>query len=108
MSTGVNENSIRFPSLPAAAIPRSCSLDAALYTLQLILEWQADVEVAGQLYSHVSVFALLRRVWHDPAAYGVTAAEAQAAADRFIEQVSPVLESQGGRQEWLEREWAKD
>lgn len=99
--------SIRFPSLPASAIPRACSLDSALYTLQMILDWQADVEVAGTTHSQVGVFELLRRVLHDPAAYGVSAAEAQAAANRFTEQVAPALEAEGGRREWLEREWHK-
>ena len=98
---------IRFPSLPASVIPRACSLDAALYTLETILSWQADVEIAGQLYPQATVFDLLRRVRHDPAAYGVSAAEAQAAADRFTEQVAPALEAEGGQREWLVREWER-
>ncbi|MDO4264119.1 MAG: hypothetical protein Q4C67_07965 [Deinococcus sp.] len=97
---------ISFPSLPAVPVPRSCSLDPALYALDWVLHWSADIDVAGQLHPATPVFALLRRILHDPAAYGVSPAEAQAAAERFTAQAAAALEAEGGRREWLEREFS--
>ncbi|GHG00181.1 hypothetical protein GCM10017783_10370 [Deinococcus piscis] len=96
---------ITFPSLPAVPVPRSCSLDPALYALDWVLNWAADVNVAGQPHAAVPVFPLLRRIRHDPATYGVSPAEAQAAAERFMAEATAALEAEGGRREWLEREF---
>lgn len=103
----MSEQSISFPSLPAVPVPRSCGLDPALYALDWVLHWAADVDVAGQRHAATPVFPLLRRILHDPAAYGVSPAEAQAAAERFRAQAGPALEAEGGRREWLDREFSR-
>lgn len=96
---------ISFPSLPAVPVPRSCSLDPALYALDWVLHWAADVEVAGQRHTAAPVFPLLRQILADPAAYGVSPAEAQAAAQRFSAQAGAAVEAEGGRREWVTREF---
>ncbi|WP_261663885.1 hypothetical protein [Deinococcus sp. Marseille-Q6407] len=98
---------ITFPSLPGVLAPGSCGLDPALYTLEWILGWEAEVEVAGRHFAAAPVFALLREVLRDPAAYSVSADEARTAADRFLAQAGAALEVAGGRREWLEREFSR-
>ena len=93
------------------AVPNSipykggCVTEPALFALDYLVNYQADVVVAGQTYPQARVLELLRAVLQGPAAYHVSPAEAQAARERFVTQAGQALVQEGGRVEWLEKEF---
>jgi hypothetical protein len=82
-----------------------CVTEPAFFALDHLVNYRADVTVAGQLYPDARVLDLLRAVLQGPAAYHVSPAEAQAARERFTTQAGQALVQEGGRVEWLEKEF---
>ncbi|WP_189087605.1 hypothetical protein [Deinococcus ruber] len=92
------------PSPSRIPYPGGCVTEPAFYALDYLLKWRADVTIAGTLHKDTEVLPLLKAVLADPAHYGVTAADAQAARTQFLQQAGQALEQEGGQQAWLERE----
>ncbi|WP_293912249.1 hypothetical protein [Deinococcus sp.] len=82
-----------------------CVTEPALFALDHLVNYQADVVVAGQIHPDARVLDLLRAVLQGPAAYHVSPAEAQAARQRFVTQAGQALVQEGGQVEWLEKEF---
>ncbi|WP_288402416.1 hypothetical protein [uncultured Deinococcus sp.] len=98
---------VTFPAPRRIPYPGGCVLEPAPYALDYLLKWPADVTVAGQLHPNTPVFPLLRDLLADPAKYGVTPADAEAARSLFLNVAGQALEQEGGQRAWLEREFAR-
>ena len=102
----VTAPAIQFPSPQRIPYPGGCVTEPALYALDYLVKWRADVTVGAQMYPQAEVLPLLRAVLQNPAAYGVTGTDAQIAKARFLDQAGQALEQEGGERAWLEREFA--
>ncbi|MGX9687289.1 hypothetical protein ACTQ9L_09090 [Deinococcus wulumuqiensis] len=84
-----------------------CVTEPAPYALEYLLKWPADVTVRGEIHPNKQVFAFVRELLADPAAHGLTLADAEAARDLFVELAGQALEAEGGDREWLRREFRR-
>lgn len=96
---------IRFPSPGVSPYKGGCVTEPAFFALDYLVNWRADVTVDRQLHRGVQVLTLLKAVLADPEAHGVSAEEAQAAKERFLEQAGQALVQEGGQRAWLEKEF---
>jgi hypothetical protein len=96
-----------FPAPRRIPYPGGCVLEPAPYALDYLLKWPANVTVADTVYPDTPVFPLLRDLLADPARYGVSAEDAEAAKTLFLETAGQALEQEGGQRAWLEREFAR-
>lgn len=96
---------ISFPSPGIVPYKGGCVTEPAFFALDHLVNWKADVTVAGKLYEQTPVLPLLKAILADPAAYHVTASQASAAQARFLEQAGQTLEQEGGQRSWLEKEF---
>lgn len=87
--------------------PGGCVLEPAPYALEYLLKWPADITVKGQVYKNEQVFPFVRGLLADPQKYGLSAAEAEAARDLYLELAGQALEQEGGQREWLAKEFAR-
>ncbi|EYB69450.1 hypothetical protein DEIPH_ctg006orf0015 [Deinococcus phoenicis] len=85
--------------------PGGCVLEPGPYALDYLLKWRTAVTVRGTVHPNTPVFAFLRDLLSDPAAYDLTPADAQAARDRFLELAGQALSAEGGDPAWLAREF---
>ena len=99
-------DSISFPSPGIVPYKGGCVTEPAFFALDHLVNWKADVMVAGQLHKQTPVLPLLKAILANPAAYRVTAGQASAAQARFLEQAGQTLEQEGGQRAWLEKEFA--
>ena len=106
-SAEISSQQIVFPSIPALPTLASCSVDGAGVTLDWLLAWQADVQIGEQVIAGRPVFEVLRDVQRDPMAFGVSAAAAAQAVQRFTAQAGPALEAEGGDVGWITREFER-
>ena len=97
---------IDFEAPPAPDYAGGCSTEPALFALNHLVTWRGAVTVNGQRHADVAVLPFLKGLIDAPEAYGLQPAEAQEAAWRFVDLAAPLLEREGGRREWLEREFA--
>ncbi|MFC6617493.1 hypothetical protein [Deinococcus radiophilus] len=97
-------NPVAWPSIPPLDTPRSCTLDPALYALDWLVRWTVPVQFPDRTVTDTPVLEVLRDALRDPQSYGLSAEQAQAAAERFLGQATPILETEGGQRAWLERE----
>lgn len=95
------------PAPPQPRYPGGCSLEPAPFALDFLVNWRADVQVNGVNHEGVVVLEFLRTLLRGPAQYGVSPQAAQLAKDRFLELAAPLLEQEGGRRAWLEREFER-
>ncbi|WP_221091447.1 hypothetical protein [Deinococcus aquaedulcis] len=95
---------ITFPAPGRIPYPGGCVLEPAPYALDWLLRWSADVTVEDRVYPQTPVVPLLQALLRDPAAHGITQADAEDARDRFLALAGPALEAEGGCTEWLARE----
>ena len=96
---------ISFPSPGIAPYKGGCVTEPAFFALDYLVHWRADVTVNGEVHSDTPVLALLKAIAADPQSYGVSAGQAQAARERFLEQAGQTLEQEGGQRVWLEKEF---
>ncbi len=96
---------ITFPSPGLSPYKGGCVTEPAFFALDYLVHWTADVTVGGQLHRGTGVLDLLKLIVADPANYGVSPAEAQAARERFLDQAGQTLEQEGGQRAWLEKEF---
>lgn len=87
--------------------PGGCVLEPAPYALEYLLIWPTDITVNGKVYANQKVFPFIQELLADPAQYGITAQEAEAARDQYLELAGQALEQEGGRREWLEKEFKR-
>lgn len=99
---------VSFPSPGLVPYRGGCVTEPAFFALDHLVNWRADVTVAGQLYPGAPVLPLLKAILADPAAYRVSAEQARAAQARFLEQAGQTLEQEGGQRAWLEKEFAAE
>ncbi|GGJ60789.1 hypothetical protein [Deinococcus aquiradiocola] len=102
------QDAVRFPSPSIVPYRGGCVTEPAFFALDYLVKWRADVTVGGQAFTDVEVLPLLREVLADPARYGVSAADAEAARERFLDQAGQALVQEGGQRAWLEREFLPD
>ncbi|WP_135228193.1 hypothetical protein [Deinococcus fonticola] len=98
---------VDFPGPKKIPYPGGCVLEPAPYALEYLLMWPADVTVNGKVYANCKVFPFIRELIADPAKYGITAQDAQAARERYLNLAGQALEAEGGQREWLEREFGR-
>lgn len=96
-----------FPAPGRIPYPGGCVLEPGPYALDYLLKWRADVTVRGERQADTPVFERLRALLADPAAHGLTHAEAEAARDRFVALAGQALEAEGGDPAWLAREFGR-
>jgi len=101
----MSDPAVTFPAPARIPYPGGCVLEPGPYALDYLLRWRADVTVRGTLHPDTPVFPLLRALLADPAAHGLSPAEAGAARDRFLELAGQALTAEGGQRAWLEREF---
>ncbi len=99
---------VRFPSPGIAPYKGGCVTEPAFFALDYLVNWKADVTVGGTLHADTPVLPLLKAVLADPQAYGVSAGDAQAAKERFLDQAGQTLIQEGGQQAWLEKEFESE
>ncbi|AAF11347.1 MULTISPECIES: hypothetical protein [Deinococcus] len=87
--------------------PGGCVTEPAPYALDYLLKWPADVTVNGEVHHGKPVFPFVQELLADPAAHGLTPAEAGAARDLFVDLAGQALEAEGGKREWLRREFER-
>lgn len=105
MTTPVAAHAISFPSPGIVPYKGGCVTEPAFFALDYLANWRADVTVNGKLHPDAPVLALLKAIAADPQSYGVSARQAQAARERFLEQAGQTLEQEGGQRAWLEKEF---
>ena len=98
------EPAIRFPSPGLVPYRGGCVTEPALFALDHLVNWRADVTVRGVRHADVNVLSFLRDVLHAPQAHGVTHEDALEARARFLEGAGQALEAEGGQRAWLVRE----
>jgi hypothetical protein len=98
---------VTFPAPRRIPYPGGCVLEPGPYALDYLLKWRADVTVRGEIHADTPVFPLLRELLADPAAHGLTRADAEAARDRFLELAGQALAAEGGDPAWLAREFGR-
>ncbi|WP_407570763.1 hypothetical protein [Deinococcus altitudinis] len=98
-------DAIFFPSPGIAPYKGGCVTEPAFFALDYLVNWRADVMVGGTMHPGAPVLPLLKAVLADPQAYGVSAADAQAARGRFLDQAGQALVQEGGQRTWLEKEF---
>lgn len=103
----MTEPAVSFPGPPKIPYPGGCVLEPAPYALEYLLIWPADISVKGKVYANQKVFPFIKELLADPAKYGITAQESQAARDQYLNLAGQALEAEGGRIEWLEREFSR-
>ncbi|PNY82694.1 hypothetical protein [Deinococcus koreensis] len=103
----MTQAAITFPAPPRIPYPGGCVLEPGPYALDYLLKWPADITVNGQLHSGEPVYPFLRSLLADPAAHGVTQADAEAARDRFLNLAGQALQAEGGDPAWLAREFTR-
>ena len=81
--------------------------EPAPYALDYLLKWPADVTVNGEVHHGKPVFPFVQELLADPAAHGLTPAEAGAARDLFVDLAGQALEAEGGKREWLRRQFER-
>lgn len=102
--------SITFPSIGRIPYGGGCVTEPALFALNYLLTYRADLQVGGQTLPQVPVADTLKDVLARPEHYGVSAAQARDAVERFLAQAGEALEAEGGQRGWLAKEFglAKD
>lgn len=98
---------VTFPAPRRIPYPGGCVLEPGPYALDYLLRWRADVTVRSQRHADTPVFPLLRELLADPAAHGLTPADAETARDRFLELAGQALAAEGGDPAWLAREFGR-
>ncbi|GHF28786.1 hypothetical protein HNQ07_000946 [Deinococcus metalli] len=98
---------VTFPAPPRVPYPGGCVLEPGPYALDWLLKWPADITVNGAPLGHRPVYPFLMDLLADPAAHGLTPAQAQAARDRYLTLAGQALEAEGGQRAWLEREFRR-
>ncbi|ANE43731.1 hypothetical protein [Deinococcus puniceus] len=98
---------VTFPAPNRIPYPGGCVLEPGPYALDYLLKWRADVIIGGTVHADMPVFPLIRALLADPAAHGVTQAEAEAARERFLEVAGQALTAEGGQLAWLAREFER-
>lgn len=98
---------VNFPGPKRVPYPGGCVLEPAPYALEYLLIWPADITVNGRAYPNKQVFPFIRELLADPAKFGITAQDAQAARDRYLELAGQALVAEGGEVAWLEKEFAR-
>lgn len=101
----MNEAAVQFSGPKKIPYPGGCVLEPAPYALEYLLKWPADVTVRGQLFRNRQVYPFIRELLADPAKFDLTPAEAEAARELYLELAGQALEQEGGRREWLEKEF---
>ncbi|SEJ03820.1 hypothetical protein SAMN04488058_103164 [Deinococcus reticulitermitis] len=96
---------VTFPGPPRIPYPGGCVLEPGPYALEYLLIWPADVTVNGEVYANRQVFPFLRELLADPAAFGLSREEAEAARERFLTLAGQALSAEGGDPAWLRREF---
>ncbi|MFC4452800.1 hypothetical protein [Deinococcus sonorensis] len=99
------QTAIQFASPTIVPYQGGCVTEPAFFALDYLVNWRADVTVAGVLHPDAPVLPLLKAVLADPQQYRVTPEQAEAARAQFLEQAGQALEQQGGQRAWLEREF---
>lgn len=87
--------------------PGGCVLEPAPYALEYLLKWPTDITVNGQTYSNKQVFPFIRDLLADPAKFGITAQDAAAARELYLQLAGQALEQEGGQREWIEKEFKR-
>ena len=87
--------------------PGGCVTEPAPYALEYLLKWPADVTVNGEVHPNRQVFPFVRELLADPARFGLTQADAEAARDLFVELAGQALEAEGGDRAWLRWEFGR-
>ena len=105
MTSSAADTAIHFPSPGMVPYRGGCVTEPAFFALDYLVNWRADVTVNGEVHPDTPVLALLKAVAADPQRYGVSAGQAQAARERFLEQAGQTLEQEGGQRAWLEKEF---
>ncbi len=101
----MSDPAVVFPAPPRIPYPGGCVLEPGPYALDWLLKWPAEITVNGVSRPATPVYPFLRALLAEPAAFGVTPAEAQAARDRFLTLAGQALEAEGGQRAWLAREF---
>ncbi|ADV67356.1 hypothetical protein [Deinococcus maricopensis] len=96
---------IEFPAPGIVPYRGGCVTEPALFALDYLVHWRANVAVRGVVHEDVPVLAFLRDVERAPEAFGVTAAEARVARERFLDGAGQALEAEGGQRAWLAKEF---
>ncbi|THF88516.1 hypothetical protein E7T09_04745 [Deinococcus sp. KSM4-11] len=103
----MSDPAVNFPAPKRIPYPGGCVLEPGPFALDYLLTWPAEVTVHGRPLGTRPVYPFLRALLADPAAHGVTPAEALAARDRFLTLAGQALEAEGGQPSWLEREFGR-
>ncbi len=104
-SPAADTSAISFPSPGTVPYRGGCVTEPAFFALDYLVNWKADVTVNGEVHTDTPVLELLKAIAADPQSYGVSAGQAQAARERFLEQAGQTLEQEGGQRAWLEKEF---
>ncbi len=97
-------DTIHFASIAHIPYGGGCATEPALFTLNYLLDYRADMQVGGQRLPQAPVAQTLRDVLTRPEHYGVSPGTARRACDQFIEQGGQALEAVGGDRAWLAKE----
>lgn len=103
----MTQSAVHFSGPKKIPYPGGCVLEPARYALDYLLIWPADVTVEGKIYENKQVFPFLRELLADPAAYGITKAEAEEGRELYLRLAGQALEQEGGEVAWLEKEFAR-
>lgn len=87
--------------------PGGCVLEPAPYALEYLLKWPTDIMVGGQEYKNKQVFPFIRELLADPAKFGITQQDAEAARDLYLNLAGQELEQEGGQRQWLVKEFER-
>ncbi len=96
---------IEFAAPPAPQYGGGCTTEPALFALNHFVTWRTDVTVNGVRFADVALLPFLQDLLAAPEPHGVSAEDAREAARRFVDLTAPLLEREGGRRAWLEREF---
>lgn len=103
----MTESAVHFSGPKKIPYGGGCVLEPAPYALEYLLKWPTDVTVKGKIYANKQVFPFIRELLADPARFGLTPAEAQAARELYLELAGQALEQEGGQRAWLEKEFGR-
>lgn len=103
----MSDPAVTFPAPRRIPYPGGCVLEPGPYALDYLLRWPAAIRVHGRDLGEQPVYPFLKGLLADPAAHGVTTAEAAAARDRFLDVAGQALEAEGGQRAWLVREFGR-
>ncbi|GEM45141.1 hypothetical protein [Deinococcus cellulosilyticus] len=87
---------IEFTPPEPPAFDASCALEPAYRLLDHYTSYRTDVTVDGMKHENVVLFDFLKTLRDHP--------DYEAAKSRFLKNIEGVLEREGGKLEWLERD----